>query len=226
MSIATMILGQSGTGKTTSLRNLNPDDVLLIQAVKKPLPFRSAKWVPCTKANPAGSILVTDNAQTIVGAMSRTKKPIIIIDDFQYILANEFMRRVLDQAKGNEAFAKYNEIARNAWDILMCAGGSGENKIPDSSRVYILAHTQEDDGGHVKAKTIGKLLDEKITIEGLLTIVMRTTVINGQYLFSTQNSGLDTVKTPLGMFDDIHIPNDLAAVDAAICSYYQINQPA
>ena len=101
MSIATMILGQSGTGKTTSLRNLNPSDVLLIQAVKKPLPFRSKDWVPCTKGNPAGSILVTDNAQTIVGAMQRTAKPIIVIDDFQYILANEFMRRVLDNETGN-----------------------------------------------------------------------------------------------------------------------------
>ena len=221
MSIAAMILGQSGTGKTTSLRNLNPDDVLLIQAVKKPLPFRAKNWIPCTKANPMGSILVTDNAHTIVGAMQRTAKPIIVIDDFQYILANEFMRRVLDNETGNAAFAKYNEIARNAWDILMTAG-----KLPDNTRVYILAHTQEDDNGRIKAKTIGKLLDEKITLEGLLTIVMRTAVINGQYVFSTQNSGLDTVKTPLDMFADEHIPNDLAVIDAAITDYYQISQPA
>lgn len=221
MSIAAMILGQSGTGKTTSLRNLTPEDVLLIQAVKKPLPFRSKEWVPCTKANPTGSILVTDNTQTIVGAMQRTGKPIIIIDDFQYILANEFMRRVLDNETGNAAFAKYNEIARNAWDILMCAG-----KLADHTRVYILAHTQEDDSGRIKAKTIGKLLDEKITMEGLLTIVMRTAVINGQYLFSTQNNGSDTVKTPMGMFDAEHIPNDLAEVDKAVCDYYQIGVAA
>lgn len=221
MSIACMILGQSGTGKTTSLRNLNPADVLLIQAVKKPLPFRSTTWLPCTKGNPKGSILVTDCAPTIVGAMQRTAKPIIVIDDFQYILANEFMRRVLDNETGNAAFAKYNEIARNAWDILMTAG-----KLADSTRVYILAHTQEDDNGRIKAKTIGKLLDEKITLEGLLTIVMRTAVINGQYLFSTQNSGSDTVKTPLDMFSDEHIPNDLAVIDAAILDYYSLTQPA
>ena len=221
MSIACMVLGQSGTGKTTSLRNMNPADVLLIQAVKKPMPFRSKAWVPCTKANPTGSILVTDSAPTIVGAMTRTTKPIIIIDDFQYVLANEFMRRVLDQAKGNEAFAKYNEIARNAWDILMCAG-----QLQENTRVYILAHTQQDESGHIKAKSIGKLLDEKITMEGLLTIVLRTAVINGQYLFSTQNSGLDTVKTPMSMFEDMHIPNDLAAVDAAICDYYGLGVAA
>ena len=218
MSIAAMILGQSGTGKSTSLRNLKPEDVLLIQAVKKPLPFRSKNWVPCTKANPTGSILVTDSSPVICGVMERTKKPIIVIDDFQYILANEFMRRVLDNETGNSAFAKYNEIARHAWDILMMAG-----KLPDSTRVYILAHTQQDDNGHVKAKTIGKLLDEKITMEGLLTIVLRTAVINGQYIFTTQNSGLDTVKTPMGMFDTEHIENDLAKVDAAVCDYYSIN---
>lgn len=221
MSIATMILGQSGTGKTTSLRNLNPSDVLLIQAVKKPLPFRSSAWVQCTKENPKGSILVTDNAATIVGAMTRTHKPIIIIDDFQYILANEFMRRVLDNETGNAAFAKYNEIARMAWDILMAAG-----KLADSTRVYIMAHTQEDDSGHIKAKSIGKLLDEKITMEGLLTIVLRTAVINGQYLFSTQNSGLDTVKSPMGLFDSDQIDNDLNAVDNAITDYYGLTVAA
>jgi len=153
--------------------------------------------------------------------MSRTIKPIIIIDDFQYILANEFMRRVLDNETGNQAFAKYNEIARKAWDILMTAG-----KLADNKRVYLLAHTQEDDNGRIKAKTIGKLLDEKITMEGLLTIVMRTAVINSQYVFSTQNNGLDTVKTPMGMFESEHIPNDLAAVDAAICDFYSITNSA
>lgn len=221
MSTATMILGQSGTGKTASLRNLNPADTLLIQAVKKPLPFPSKNWKPATKADPTGSIIVTDQSATIVGAMQRTKKPIIVIDDFQYILANEFMRRVLDNETGNSAFAKYNEIARHAWDILMAAG-----QLAHETRVYILAHTQEDDSGRIKVKTIGKLLDEKITLEGLLTIVLRTIVINGIHLFTTQNSGLDTVKSPMGMFTDEHIDNDLAAVDASICEYYGLTATA
>lgn len=216
-----MVLGQSGTGKTTSLRNLNPADVLLLQAVKKPLPFRSKGWLTCSKEHPEGSILVTDQAPVIVKAMQRTAKPIIVIDDFQYILANEFMRRVLDKETGNAAFAKYNEIARSAWDIFMAASQLGDHK-----RVYILAHTQEDDSGHIKVKTIGKLLDEKITLEGLLTIVLRTAVINGQYVFSTKNNGLDTVKSPLGLFEDEHIDNDLAAIDAAISDYYNLTTTA
>ena len=162
--------------------------------------------------------MVTDCAPTIVGAMERTKKPIIIIDDFQYILANEFMRRVLDQAKGNEAFAKYNEIARSVWDIINAAAQAGDVK-----RVYMLSHTQNSEDGNVKIKTIGKLLDEKITIEGMFTMVMRTHVNQGEYLFSTHNSGHDTVKTPLGMFADDYIPNDLKAVDAAITDFYGID---
>lgn len=221
MSIATMILGQSGSGKTTSLRNFDPKDVLLIQAVKKPLPFKAKEWKTCTKAAPDGSIVVTDRSPVIVGLMQRTQKPIVVIDDFQYVLANEFMRRILDQERGDSAFAKYNEIARHAWDILMEAG-----RLADNKRVYILAHTQQDDAGNVKVKTIGKLLDEKITMEGLLTIVLRSQRINGQYVFSTQNSGMDTVKSPMGMFDSEHIPNDLAEVDKAICDFYGLTATA
>lgn len=218
MSIATMILGQSGTGKTTSLRNLDPAHTLLIQAVKKPLPFRASGWSWYDKTkNPTGNIFVTDQAPEIIKLMKGTRRSIAVIDDFQYILANEFMRRVLDKETGNAAFAKYNEIARSAWDILMAA-----SQCADDKRVYILGHTQEDDSGRIKAKTIGKLLDEKITIEGLLTIVLRTAVVNGQYVFSTRNNGSDTVKSPLGLFEDEHIPNDLAEVDAAIFGYYQL----
>lgn len=222
MSIATLVLGQSGTGKSASLRNLNPADTLLIQAVKKPLPFRASTWSYFNKdTNHSGNIFVTDQSAQIVKLMKGTKRSVIVLDDFQYILANEFMRRVLDKETGNAAFAKYNEIARSAWDLLMAAG-----QQDDSKRIYILGHTQEDDAGRIKAKTIGKLLDEKITIEGLLTIVLRTAVINEQYLFSTQNNGSDTVKSPMGLFEDPHIPNDLKAVDDAICSYYGITATA
>lgn len=221
MSIACMVLGESGTGKSTSLRNLDHAHTLLIQPVKKPLPFRSSEWKPASKNNPAGSVFCTDDSATMVKAMQRTQKEIIVIDDFQYLLANEFMRRVTDVAKGNEAFAKYNEIARHAWDVLMAA-----SSLPDHKRVYILSHTSTDDFGKTRIKTIGKLLDEKIVMEGLVTIVLRTVVQNGNYLFSTRNSGSDTVKSPIGLFDDELIANDLAEVDSAIFSYYQLPQAA
>lgn len=216
MSIATLILGESGTGKSTSLRNLNPENVLLIQAVRKPLPFRSTGWKPVIKGE-GGSVYSTDESSHIVAAMRRTTKPIIIIDDFQYVLANEFMRRVTDVESGNAAFAKYNEIARHAWDVLMQA-----STLEDHKRVYILSHTSTDDFGKTKIKTIGKLLDEKIVLEGLVTIVLRTVVANGKYLFSTKNSGADTVKSPIDLFAEDQIENDLQQVDSAICAYYNI----
>jgi len=221
MSIATMILGESGTGKSASLRNLDPKNTLLIQAVRKPLPFRSSEWRPWTKTNPEGSVFVSDNSATIVQAITKTAKEIIVIDDFQYVMANEFMRRVTDVEVGNAAFAKYNEIARHAWDILTAA-----SSLPDCKRVYILSHSTTDDFGKTKIKTIGKLLDEKIVMEGLVTIVLRTDVINEHHIFCTKNNGRDTVKSPMGLFDDEHIENDLLAVDREICTYYQIGQSA
>ena len=174
MSIVTMILGESGSGKSTSLRHLDPSQTLLIQAVKKPLSFRSAAWKPYNKTDGTGSIVQTDHAPYIEAAMRKIDRPIVVIDDFQYVLANEFMRRVTDKEVGNAAFAKYNEIARSAWDILMAAASLG-----DSRRVYILSHSATDELGNTKIKTIGKLLDEKIVLEGLVTIVMRSMVNTG-----------------------------------------------
>lgn len=212
MSIATMVLGESGTGKSTSMRNMDPAKTLLIKTIQKPLPFKSVDWKPVSEG---GNVIVSDNSDYIVKAMQKTSRPTIVIDDFQYTLANEFMRRVTDVEVGNSAFAKYNEIARHAWDVLMAAGS-----LPDNKRVYIMSHTSTDEFGKTKIKTIGKLLDEKIVLEGLVTIVLRTAKVNDNYMFSTRNNGSDTTKSPLGLFDDELIKNDLSSVDSAIVNYY------
>src|SRR5690554_6462064 len=154
MSITTLVLGQSGTGKTASLRNLNPEQVALIKATEKPLPFRAAGWAQVT----------TDNWQRLIQAAHKAAhngREIIVVDDFQYIMANEFMRR--SEEKG---FEKFTEIARHAWEII-----NALTALPAHVRVYILSHTQDDDYGRTKIKTIGKMLDEKITLEGLFTTV-------------------------------------------------------
>ena len=215
MSTAVLILGESGTGKSTSLRNMDPAHTLLIQSIRKPLPFRSKGWTYAATGRP-GNMIVCDQSAQIIGAMRKTARSVIVIDDWQYILANEFMRRTDERG-----FDKFTDIGRHAWDTLTAAA-----ELPHDKRVYILAHTQSDDAGRTKIKTIGKLLDEKITPEGMFSIVLRTAVQNGNYLFSTRNNGADTVKTPMGLFDDEYVDNDLAAVDAAIFAYYNLAEQA
>lgn len=211
MSIATMVLGESGTGKSTSMRNLAPSETLLIQTVKKPLPFRSKEWKPVADG---GNVLVTDDCQRIMSAMQKTRRKVVVIDDYQYMIANEFMRRTSERG-----YDKFTEMALHAWQVAKLA-----SELPDDVRVYILSHTDTKDDGTVKAKTIGKLLDEKITLEGLFSIVLRTGKNDGGYYFRTKNSGSDTVKTPIGLFESETIDNDLANVDKAICEYYELNQ--
>ncbi|EQA7387361.1 AAA family ATPase [Pseudomonas aeruginosa] len=208
MATVTLILGTSGSGKSTSLRNLNPEDVALIQVLSKPLPFKSAGWTPYR---------TDDWSKIIVAAQQAAAKgrKIIVIDDFQYLLANEFMRRTDERG-----YDKFTEIGRHAWEVI-----AKLVKLGEDIRVYVLSHTEETDGGRIKMKTIGKMLDDKITLEGMVTIVLRSIVQDRNFLFSTINNGSDTVKAPMGMFDSDLIDNDLAAVDAAICSYYDI-QPS
>lgn len=212
MSIATLIIGESGTGKTTSLRNLDPAETILIQSVRKPVPFKADGWKYFSKEVPSGNIFVTDQSAQIINLMHKTRRKVIVLDDFQYILANEFMRR--SEERG---FDKFSDIGRHAWDILTAASA-----LPDDVRVYILGHTQSDEYGRVKVKTIGKLLDEKIVIEGMFSIVLRTQVTNGNYMLATKNNGSDTTKSPIGLFESDHIENDLAMVDAAVYQYYDI----
>ncbi|STZ82997.1 Uncharacterised protein [Bergeriella denitrificans] len=127
-------------------------------------------------------------------------------------MANEFFRR--SHEKGFEKFA---EIGRLAFDIINLA-----QSLPDHIRVYFLWHTETDAFGKTKAKTVGKMLDEKYTPEGVFTIALKTVVNQGQYQFATRNSGNDTVKAPIGMFEHELIDNDLAEVDRAICDFYDI----
>lgn len=216
MSIATLILGESGTGKSTSLRSLDPARTLLIQTIRKPLPFRSAGWKVKASMKAEGNIVQTDSADLIEKAMRSLSQPVVVIDDFQYMLANEFMRR-----SDEKGFEKFTDIGRNAWSVLRAATDLAEDR-----RVYILCHSATDEMGRTRMKTIGKLLDEKITPEGMVTICLRTVVRDGSYFFSTQNNGSDTTKSPMGLFAEPLIDNDLAAVDAAICAYYGIEEEA
>lgn len=212
MSYACLILGESGTGKTCSLRNLDPKNTLLIQPVRKPLPFRSAGWKEIKANGDGNNIIVCADPQKIINFMKVAPFDVIVVDDWQYILASMYMA-----ARNVKGFDKFTEIGGAGFDIAKAASELGENK-----RVYVLAHTTSDEFGNTRIKTLGKLLDDKIVVEGMFTTVLRTHVENGRYLFSTQNSGSDTVKSPMGMFSEQYIENDLAAIDRVICDYYGI----
>jgi len=214
MSIATLIIGESGSGKSASLQHMVPAETLLIQSIAKPLPFKSKEWVRFNKDEAkTGNVFVTDSSENIIKLMQGTKRKIIVVDDYQYVMANEYMRRT-----NETGYTKFTEIAKHTWDVFKAA-----SDLPDDVRVYFLSHTQTDENGAVRIKTIGKMLDEKITIEGMFTIVLKTVVTDSDYLFSTKNNGADTVKSPIGMFDTERVPNDLLAVDTAIKNYYEIN---
>ena len=203
MATAVLILGQSGTGKSYSMKNFNEDEVCLISVQKALLPFRKK----------FKETVVTDDYTKIIDTMKATKKKVIVIDDTQYLMCNEFMRRATERG-----YDKFTEIAQNFWSLIV----QEVNSLPADTIVYLLCHTATDENGVEKMKTIGKLVDEKITPEGLFTIVLKTAVSDGNYAFVTQNNGKDTVKSPEGMFTTYAINNDLKYVDEKIRNYYEL----
>ena len=201
MAVLVMIYGQSGTGKSTSLRNFTNDEVAVINVSGKPLPFRSKL-----------TTYDTDNYAKISSALGKIERKSIVIDDATYLMVNEFMRTA--KVAG---YQKYTDMAVNFNSLVAQASQLANDKI-----VYFLGHSDLKDDGTEHFKTIGKMLDNYVTVEGKFTIVLKTVVQDGKYYFSTHNSGQDTVKSPLGMFEDNYVDNDLKAVDTIIREYYGI----
>jgi hypothetical protein len=204
MGTVVMIYGQSGTGKSSSLRNFEPNQVGIINVSGKQMPFR--KKLP---------YIATDDYTRIMNTLHAAKAPSIVIDDATYLMVDEFMRN----AK-TPGYQKFTDMAKNFFDLIEIA-----RRLPDEKIVYFIGHSDRDPEGNEKFKTIGKLLDEKVTLEGKFTIVLKTVVQDGKYMFQTHNSGADTVKSPIEMFKDDLIDNDLAAVDRVIREYYDIPIP-
>lgn len=201
MAIIVMIYGQSGTGKSTSLRNFKPEDVCIVNVSGKPLPFRNKH-----------KTFNTDDYMSIDTAIKKAPAKSIVIDDATYLMVNAFMRNA--KVTG---YQKYTDMAYD-FDALINTAA----RLPDDRIVYFVGHSTMDDTGREHFKTIGKMLDNYVTLEGKFTIVLKTVVQDGKYFFATRNNGQDTVKTPLGMFDEEFIDNDLSVVDAAIRTYYGI----
>ena len=207
MGVLVYVLGRSGTGKSYSMRNFDKKKLGVVNVQGKILPFKGAGAIETVN---------TDQSDEIVKAIERLAKSheSIVVDDYQYVMANEFMRRAAERG-----YDKFTEIARHAWDIADCV-----RKLPSDVIVYIMCHTDTDNEGTERLKTIGRLLDEKICLEGMSTIVLKTNVSDGQYTFLTQNNGKDTVKSPAGMFPSYAIDNDLNYVDEKIRNYYELGE--
>ena len=204
MGIPVLILGESGSGKSASMRNFEPEDVSIFNVAAKPLPFR--KKLP-KKA--------TSNYDEIKQCIYNSKKKAFVIDDSQYLMCFESFSRAKETG-----FGKFTDFALNFYNLVQFVI---KNTPPDVI-VYFLHHTESDSNtGKVKAKTMGKMLDSQLTLEGLFSIVLICTTDGKKHSFITQSDGFTTAKSPMEMFPDV-IDNDLKFVDQAIREYYEMNE--
>ena len=218
MGTPVLILGDSGAGKSYSLRNFTPDEVILLQCIPKMLPFRATGWKLNGKELPDGSVqrgniirfdawdAVLDSIIRMV--LSKTRR-VLVIDDFQVVMQHENMMRAYQTG-----YQKFTEMADHVWQIIMAA-----TRLPDDFRVYFLAHTEESDG-KIRMKTTGKMLNEKLTPEGYFSIVLRAIKKDGKHVFLIKGDDNDTAKAPPDLFPGLtEMDNDLKAVDVAITEF-------
>lgn len=203
MGIPVLICGESGSGKSASLRNFEPEDVSIFNVAAKPLPFR--KKLPCK---------ATADYPVIKAGIAKSEKKSFVIDDSQYLLAFESFAKAKDTG-----YTKFTDMALHFYNLVQFV----IRQAPPDVIVYFLHHTETDSNtGKVKAKTLGKMLDSQLTMEGMFSIVLYCTNEGGQHKFITQSDGSTTAKSPMDMFELV-IDNDLKFVDQKIREYYEMN---
>lgn len=225
MAQGILIIAESGAGKSTSIETLNPKETFIVNVANKPLPFKGwkSKYTLWSKDNPGGNMYDKANPESIEACLKYVseKRPeikSIVIDDFQYMSSFEFFDKA--DEKGYEKFTKIGahlaRIARMPKDLR------------EDLMIFFLTHAEEatdlEGKRKFKAKTIGRMVDEKLTLEGLFSIVLfgkakknKDGVI--RYVFETQTNGENTCKSPKDMFPTFEIMNDLEYVRQAIISY-------
>lgn len=224
MAEGILIIGPSGSGKSTSLENLDPKSTFIINVKNKPLPFKGWKnnYKILNKENPNGNYVGTDNPGAILATMQHVSDKLkhittLVIEDFQYMAANEYMNRVKETG-----FQKFNDIGKNIYSVADL-----HNKLREDLTVVYINHddisTDSMGDMKVRAKTIGKMVDSVVTLEGLFTTVLFTKVKKGkegmEYSFVTQSDGATTAKSPKGAFNSLEIPNDLNYVISKLKEY-------
>lgn len=225
MAQSVLIIAESGSGKSTSIETLNPKETFIINVANKPLPFKGwkSKYVLWSKENLTGNLYCKPEADNIVACMKYVseKRPdikTIVIDDFQYMSGFEYMEKALDKG-----YDKFTKMASNLAKVATLP-----KDLRDDLTVFFLTHAEEstdiEGNRKLKAKTIGKMIDNVLTLEGLFSIVLfgkvkKSKETGVKYVFETQNNGENTCKSPRGMFESFEIPNDLALVKNAIIEY-------
>lgn len=202
MGIPVMIMGESGSGKSASMRNFDINKVGIFNVASKPLPFRK-------KLNRLENAKYSD----IIKSLKNSKLKTYVIDDSQYLMAFD----MFDRAK-ETGFTKFTDAAvdiRNLLKFIVTA-------TPDDVIVYFLHHTEQTETGKIKAKTCGKMIDNQLTLEGLFSIVLLACTDGQKHWFETQSNGFNTCKSPMEMFE-FEIDNDLKFVDETIREYYELN---
>ena len=206
MGEAILIYGKSGSGKSRSLINFGEEEIYLVNVLNKRLPF----------AKKFKFVTTSDDYATIKTGLKRMPMKVAVIDDAGYLLTNPFMRGHAMPKKGSSSFDLYNDIADDFWKLLTFI----KTELPEDVLVYIMMHEETNDFGETNLKTIGKLLNQKVCIEGMATVCLRCMTQGTTHSFRTQSDGLDISKSPEGMFEGLTIENDLKAVDTAIRAYY------
>lgn len=202
MGVAVLVLGASGSGKSASMRNFKENDVRILNVASKPLPFRNVNKLK--KADKATYAMIK-------GAVKSVQTLSYVVDDAQYLMAFESFDKI-----NETGYSKFSAMAKNYEDMLRTIQ---EDTSPDTI-VYIMQHIDKDEDGNIKAKTLGKMLDQQLTIEGLFSIVLLAKAEERRHFFITQSDGTNPCKSPMGMFDEIEIDNDLKMVDDTIREYY------
>ena len=198
-------MGASGSGKSTSLRNFSPDEVGVFNVASKPLPFRNK--LPLFNCADYGKIMA---------AMQKSDKKVFVVDDAQFLSVFANFARAKETGYG-----KFVDMALNEYNLIQYV----IQKLPADTIVYFLRHIDIDDAGRIHAKTIGKMLDQNLGgLEAMFSIVLLTGTDGNEHWFETQSDGYSPAKTPLEMFSEKKIPNDLKAVDQTIREYYGVGK--
>ncbi|WP_051353748.1 DEAD/DEAH box helicase family protein [Atopobium fossor] len=200
MGVCVMVLGASGSGKSTSLRNFKDGELAIFNVASKPLPFR-------------GHLPKMDGAtyKSIIPALQKNAYNAYVIDDATYLMAFDNFARAKDNG-----YSKFVDMALSFEKLLVAAAQTSKDTV-----VYFLMHPETDAFGKEKVRSIGKMLDEKLCIEGLFPIVINTRVDDGKHIFVTANDGTNLAKAPIDMLPD-NMDNDLKQVDNAIREYWEL----